>query len=150
ANSAGSDPGSPNRRGSVSVAGIRVLFAVAGAYDFLIGLAFLVNGSGIFDAAGVPPPNHWGYLQFAALMLMTFGAMFFVVAADPLANQNLIPFGMLLKGRYVALVAWYWARTDVPTLFKPFAVIDALMLVLFGLAYRELRRGAGLSRSQPA
>ena len=116
---------------------IRALFAVAGLYDLLIGLAFLFLGPRIFDAAGVPQPNHWAYLQFSALLLLVFGVMFFAIARDPVANRNLIPFGILLKICYSGLVAYYWATTDCPLLFKPFAIIDAVMLVLFVLAYRK-------------
>jgi len=119
---------------------IRVLFGIAGAYDFLLGLAFLGYGPSLFEAAGVPPPNHWGYLQFASLLLMTFGVMFFAVAASPKANRNLIPYGILLKLSYTAVVAYHWAVSDVPLLFKPFAIIDAVMLVLFAVAYGELGR----------
>jgi hypothetical protein len=35
----------------------------------------------------------------------------------------------------VGLVLYYWVTSDCPTLFKPFAVIDAVMLVLFVPAY---------------
>lgn len=114
---------------------VRALFLVAGAYDFVIGLAFLFFGPQIFVAANVPPPNHWGYIQFAALLLIVFGLMFFTIARDPDANRNLIPFGMLLKLSYVGIVAYYWSTTGCPTLFKPFAVIDAAMFVLFWWAY---------------
>jgi hypothetical protein len=124
----------------MSIFYIRLLFAVAGVYDFVIGLAFLGFGPALFEATGVPAPNHWGYIQFASLMLVTFGAMFFAVAASPVANRNLIPFGMLLKLSYVGIVAYYWVATDLPFLFKPFAVVDALMFVLFVVAYRELAR----------
>jgi len=116
---------------------IQSLFVVAGVYDFVIGLAFLFFGPQIFAAASVPPPNHWGYIQFAALLLVVFGLMFFAVARDPVANRNLIPFGMLLKLCYAGVVAYYWFTTDCPMLFKPFAVIDLVMFVFFLWAYRE-------------
>jgi hypothetical protein len=116
---------------------IRVLFSVAGLYDFLIGLGFLGFGPQLFDAAGVPPPNHWGYAQFGALMLMVFGLMFFAVASDPARNRNLIPYGMLLKLSYTGLVAYYWVTTDCPLLFNPFAVVDSIIFVLFFAAYRK-------------
>jgi hypothetical protein len=114
---------------------VRLLFALAGAYDFIIGLAFLFFGPQIFDTTGVPHPNHWGYIQFGSLLLVIFGIMFFAVAYNPVANRNLIPYGMLLKLSYTGLVAYYWITTDCPLLFKPFAVIDAVMFVLFFLAY---------------
>ena len=65
--------------------------------------------------------------------------MFFAVAYDPVANRNLIPYGMLLKLSYSGLVAYYWATGFCPFLFKPFAVIDAVMFVLFLLAYISCR-----------
>jgi len=114
---------------------VRLLFAVAGLYDFLIGLVFLFFGPQLFEATGVPPPNHWAYIQFGSLLLIIFGIMFFAVAHDPVANRNLMPFGMLLKLSYAGLVAYYWVTTDCPMLFKPFALIDAVMFVLFLLAY---------------
>jgi len=118
---------------------VRLLFLIAGLYDLVIGVAFVGFGPQIYDAAGVPHPNSWAYIQFGALMLVIFGVMFLAVAYAPLANRNLIPFGVLLKISYVAIVAYYWVQLgDVPMLFKPFAAIDAVMLVLFLLAYAKI------------
>jgi hypothetical protein len=116
-----------------------VVFAVAGVYDLVLGLGFFAVGPQVFEAAGAQPPNHWGYVQFAALLVATFGLMFLAVAARPQANRNLIPYGVLLKLSYV-VVAFHWATGGVPGLFKPFAVIDAVMLVLFVAAYQTLRQ----------
>lgn len=121
----------------MAIAKVRLLFAIAGTYDFVIGGVFLFFGTQLFDAAKVPQPNHWAYIQFGALLLMVFGTMFFAVARDPVANRNLMPYGMLLKLCYSGLVAYYWVTTDCPLLFKPFAMIDATMLVLFFVAYRR-------------
>jgi hypothetical protein len=117
---------------------VRLLFGIAGVYDAAIGLAFLCLGAQIFEATKVPPPNHWGYVQFGSLLLIIFGIMFFAVAYDPSVNRQLIPYGMFLKISYTGLVTYYWVMTDVPFLFKPFAVIDGIMFVLFFLAYRKL------------
>lgn len=121
----------------MSLSLIRALFLAAGVYDFVIGVAFLVAGPKIFEMASVPPPNHWGYIQFCALLLMIFGAAFLAVARDPVSNRNLIFYGILLKMSYVGLVGYYTLTTGCPTLFQPFAVIDAIMLVLFVAAYRK-------------
>jgi len=117
---------------------VRAVFAISGLYDFLIGLAFLLFGVQLFDATGVPQPLHWGYINFGALMLMIFGTMFMAIARDPLANRNLIPYGMMLKVSYCVVASYYWMTTGLPTLFKPFIFIDAAMLVLFWLAYNAL------------
>lgn len=119
----------------MSLSNVRVLFLVAGLYDFLIGLAFLLWGARLFESAGLAQPNHWGFVQFGALLLLIFGGMFLAVANRPLANRNLIPFGVLLKASYVGLVGYYWATTGCPLLFKPFLVVDLVMLVLFVVAF---------------
>jgi len=119
---------------------IRILFAFAALYDFIIGTVFLFFGPRLFGATGVPPPNHWGYIQFGSLMLMIFGLMFFAITYDPIRNRSLMIYGMLLKICYTGLVAYYWITTDCPFLFKPFAIIDGVMFILFLLAYTA-RRG---------
>ena len=112
-------------------------FVIAGLYDLVIGVVFLFAGASIFEAAAVPAPNHWAYIQFASLLLIVFGTMFFTIAADPIAHRNLIPFGMLLKLSYTGLVAYYWVTAECPMLFKPFAIIDGIMFFLFLLAYTQ-------------
>jgi hypothetical protein len=126
---------------------VRLTFLIAGLYDFVIGVAFLFAGRKIFEEAGVPLPNQWAYLYFGCLLLMIFGVMFLAVAYDPIANRNLMPYGMLLKISYVGMVAFYWFYLDYcATLFKPFAVIDAVMLVLFVLAFiKSAAPGVGSS-----
>jgi hypothetical protein len=114
---------------------VRLLFVIAGLYDFVIGLAFLFFGAQLFDAAGVPQPKHWAYIEFGSLLLMIFGTMFLAIACDPAGKRNLIPYGIMLKLSYAGLATYYWTTTDIPMLFKPFAIIDAVMLVLFWMAY---------------
>jgi len=121
---------------------IKLLFCIAGLYDFVLGIGFLAAGPRLFELTGTTPPNHWGYVYFVCLLLMTFGAMFFAVAAAPAANRNLIPFGIMLKASYAGVVGYYWATIDVPSMYKPFAVVDAVMLVLFVVAYLQLGRSA--------
>lgn len=120
----------------MTVANTKILFLVSGLYDLLIGAVFLLFGPQLFTAAGIAAPNHWGYLQFAALELMIFGIMFLVVSRDPAAQHISIVYGLLLKASYVGLTGFYWAKGECPVLFQPFVVIDAIMFVLFLMAYR--------------
>ena len=117
---------------------IRVLFLICAAYDFLIGMAFLTSGPALFDQYNVPPPNHWGYIWFCCLMLMIFGLMFLAVAIRPVANRNLIPYGMLLKLAYVGITGYFWITEGIPWVFKPFLFIDAAMLAGFVWAFVTL------------
>jgi hypothetical protein len=89
----------------------------------------------------VTPPNHVGYVQFPAALLVIFGIMFAVVARRPRENRNLIPYGILLKVSYCGVAGYHWLASGIPSLWKPFVAIDLLFLVLFLLAYRSLGQG---------
>ncbi len=117
---------------------IRLIFVVAALSDILFGLGFLVAGPAIFEWAGIPAPNHWGSIQFAALMLMIFGLMFAAVAYDPVSQRNLIRYGLLLKLSYCGLVGYYCVISIVPSLFRICAIADAIFYVLFLVSYLKL------------
>ncbi|HWA24261.1 MAG TPA: hypothetical protein VG734_01205 [Lacunisphaera sp.] len=110
---------------------IRLLYLVAAAYDGLLGMAFLAAGPAIYAAAGITPPNHWGYIHFAAGILAIFGLMFLMIALRPVENRNLVPYGIMLKVCYVGTVAWHWYNGGVPDLWKYFAVADVAFALLF-------------------
>ena len=82
----------------------------------------------------------FGYVQFPSALLIVFALMFLAVAAAPRRNRNLIPYGVLLKVSYCAVAFYYWFTIDVPSIWKPFAVIDLAMAVLFIWAYMALRK----------
>ena len=121
---------------------ISALFYFAAAYDGLLGAAFLAAAPAVFARFGVTPPNHWGYVQFGAALLVTFALMFLAVARNPAANRNLIPYGILLKVSYCAVVFGYWGTSGIPDLWKPFAVCDLVFMAAFAWAYASLRPAA--------
>lgn len=118
---------------------VRVLFAIAAIYDLALGVFFLVAAPWAYETAGVTPPNHWGYIHFPAALLIVFGFMFFAIAARPNQNRNLIPYGVGLKVAYCAVVFGHWFAAGLPGMWKPFAVVDLVMAVLFLWAYAALR-----------
>jgi len=81
-----------------------------------------------------------GYVQFSAALLVIFGLLFLNVAISPRRNRNLIPYGILLKVTYCSVVLYYWVTGDLPGMWKPFCVIDAVFLVLFVWAWIVLGR----------
>jgi hypothetical protein len=115
---------------------ISILFAIAALYEGLIGLVFLLAPVRVFHWAGVPPPNHFGYVRFPAALLVVFGVMFFQIARNPERSRNLIPYGMALKASYCIICFYYWLKEGIPNLWKPFAIADLLFLLLFAWAYR--------------
>jgi len=121
---------------------IRVLYLISAAYDGLLGLAFLVAGPQIYAQAAITPPNHWGYVHFAAGILVVFGYMFLKVALHPAENRNLIVYGILLKVCYVGTVGWHWLQAGLPDLWKYFAVADAVFAGLFFWSWLALNSAA--------
>ena len=117
---------------------ITTLFLTAAAYDGILGMAFLLLPANIFEWFNVTPPNHPGYIEFPALLLVSFAVMYGAIARNPVANRNLIPYGMLLKVSYCAVVFGHWIRSGIPNLWKPWAVADLVFLVLFYAAWRRL------------
>lgn len=118
---------------------VKALFVVAGIYEGLLGLAFLTFPLQIFEMFAVEPPNHLGYVQFPALLLVVFAVMFFKVASDPLKYRELIPYGCGLKMSYCGLVFYYDMSGGIPAMWIPFAWADLAFLVLFVLAWKETR-----------
>ncbi len=119
---------------------IALLFCLSGCYDGLLGLAFLFFAGTLYEFFGVTPPNHYGYVQFPALILIVFAVMFFQIARDPGKNLNLMPYGILLKVAYCAVVFWYWISSPLPDMWKPFAVLDAVFGILFLWGYLRIRK----------
>ena len=115
---------------------IKPLFIVAGLYDAVLGLAFLVAPGRLFDAFDVAPPSHMAYVQFPALLLLLFAAMFFQIAANPTARRELMLYGCGLKIAYCATVIWDQNSTGVPSMWVPWAWADLVFLVLFVMAWR--------------
>ncbi len=118
---------------------ISPLFWLAAAYDGLLGLAFLAVPGRLFDLCQVTPPNHVGYVQFPAALLLVFGLMFVAIALDPTGRRQLIVYGILLKAAYCGVAGFHWAVAGIPGMWKPFVVIDLVMGVLFAWAYFAAR-----------
>jgi hypothetical protein len=127
---------------------VSTLFIIAALYDGVLGLAFLVAPAALFTAFAVTPPNHFGYVQFPAALLLIFAIMFAVIAKDPVRNRCLIPYGMLLKVAYCGTAFGYWFTSGIPFMWKPFAVCDLVFLALFAWTYQTLGRTA--EREPPA
>ncbi|RPI78748.1 MAG: hypothetical protein EHM42_13180 [Planctomycetaceae bacterium] len=124
----------------MNVTTIRGLFTLAALYDGILGLLFLVAPAWAFTQFGITPPNHFGYVQFSAALLLIFSLMFLRIAQQPHQQAPLILYGILLKLAYCGVAFGYWFTTDIPWIWKPFAVIDLVMLGLFAWAWKLLHK----------
>ena len=118
------------------------MFYLVAVYDGLLGAGFLLAPLRLIEWAGDTPPYHPAFVQFPAILLVVFAVMFVQIALDPVRNRNLIPYGIGLKLSYCGVVFKYWVTTGVGSMWKPFAVIDAVTAVLFLWAYVSLKQDA--------
>lgn len=110
---------------------VKGLFLVAAIYDGVLGLVFLFKPGLAFELFEVVPPNHFGYVQFSAILLLIFAAMFLRVAREPMANRFIMLYGIGLKAGYSGLVFYYMLTTGVPAMWVPWAWADLVFLLLF-------------------
>ena len=96
------------------------------------------------------PPNHLGYMQFPAALLIIFASMFVAVAWRPGRNANLILYGIRLKAAYCATVL-ATGRRGCRRSGSRSRECDLLWILVLGWAWRVLRPGlserAGCSRA---
>lgn len=119
---------------------MRLLFVVAGIYDGVLGIAFVLFPFNLFEWYDVPPPNHEGYVRFPALLLVLFGILFFQIATNPRKHRALILYGCGLKLAYCSTVFGYHVTEGVPSMWLPWAYADLVFLALFLWAWKSLGR----------
>jgi len=117
---------------------IKAIFYVSAVYDGFFGVMGLISPNLAFRIFEVTPPNHPGYVQFPAILLLIFGWMFFQLARDPVGKRDLLPFGIALKVGYSGLVFYYLLTTGIPAMWVPWAWIDLGFLVVFVMLWRQL------------
>lgn len=118
--------------------GISVLFAIAALYDAALGVAFIFFTNKVYEFGKVTPPSHPGYVQFPAALLLVFALMYVAIAICPTRNRNMIPFGILMKLAYAAVVFYYWlgvGASGIPDMWKPFAICDLVFAAFFVWAF---------------
>lgn len=119
---------------------VKTLFVTAALYDGTIGLLGLLFPGLAFQIFEVTPPNHFGYVQFPAILLMIFAAMFYRVARDPIANRFIMLYGAALKAGYSGLIFYYQLTTGIPAMWVPWAWVDLVFLILFLICWHYTGR----------
>lgn len=118
----------------------KILYNIAGAYDFILGALFLGFSSQLFQLLDIVPPNHYGYIHFPALLLMIFGFMFFRIAKKPKQNKGLIIYGILLKISYCSVVFGHYVFDTIPSVWVIMGVCDFVFLLAFIWSYRTIAK----------
>ena len=121
---------------------IRLPFWASAVYDIVLGVAFLFAAKTIFERFGVPLPNHAGYIQFPAIILILFGIMFARIAQEPVRLRELMWYGIGLKVAYAGTVFYHHLTTGIPSMWLPFAYVDLVFLVAFIAAWKATKPSA--------
>jgi hypothetical protein len=119
---------------------VKIIFLVAALYDGVIGIMGIFLPDLAFQIYEVTPPNHLGYIQFPAFLLLIFAAMFYRVAQDPISNRFIMLYGVALKGGYSGLIFYYMLTTGIPAMWVPWAWADLVFLVLFLISWSHTGR----------
>jgi hypothetical protein len=117
---------------------VKILLILCGLFDGVVGAVFAIAPAAMFRTFGVVPPNHYGYVQFPALLLIIFAVIFFRAAAAPVQRRDTILYGVALKASYSGLVFWYQLHGGVPSLWVPWAWADTAFLVLLLIAWASV------------
>ena len=118
---------------------IRWMLVATGVYDAALGAAFLVAYPAIYARMGIPPPNHPGYVQFPAALVLLFGVAFLIAASAPSRHRDILAMGLFLKLSYAGVVLGHWFLGSIPALWTPFGWADLVFAVLFALALASVR-----------
>ena len=116
---------------------IRMVFGAAGIYDGILAIAFITMPEAIFSHYQVEPPNHLGYVEYPAMLLLIFAIMFFRIAFNPVKCRELMLYGCALKFSYTFLVFRYVMTTGIPSMWVTWAWIDGAFLILFVAAWYQ-------------
>lgn len=125
----------------------RSLFAIAAAYDVLLGITFTFFPARAFDALGIREklPAFGGYLTLLGAFVFVIGIAYFLIASGDLQrNRDLILVGTLYKLAYSATAFYYWLTGNIPhAIFVAlFGVADAVFFILMAECYWFLKQEA--------
>ncbi len=123
----------------MSLKTIKSLFIISALYDFILGVIFLIGFKQVYNYFNIVLPNHDGYVQFGAALVVIFGIGFWFVAQDPQRNRDIIKMGILLKLSYSGVAFYHAALGNLPGIWLPFAWFDVIFLILFVIALKALK-----------
>lgn len=120
----------------------KILFLVSALYDFILGFAFLFFYKQIFALLRMNLPENPSYLTFAALTIMFFGVLLFMIYLDLKNSRRMILYAIFFKFSYIATVIYYYvvvgkAYVDFP--FRLFAFFDLIFALLFLESLRNIK-----------
>ena len=113
------------------------VFTIAGIYGIVVTtpLFFLEHRIG----QDSPPITHPEYFYGFAGLVIAWQIVFLMIGRDPLRYRCLMLVGIVEKFSFVIPVPILFALGRVPPSIFGFALVDAVLAILFGMAYWKTR-----------
>ena len=108
----------------------RILFIVAGLYNFAAGLMPLLAPAHSLVYAGLPPDTRLFMVQSMGALLTTFGIGYFMVARD-LSLRPIVWLGVIGKSIFVAIIVIHYTSQSISFSVAAPGIGDALFVALF-------------------
>lgn len=120
----------------------KILYFIAGCYDFTLGFAFLFFYRQIFYFLGMNVPENPAYLTFCAFLILFFGVLLFMISFNIKNTRRMIFYSIFIKFSYVATVVYYYllvGKEYVDFPFRLFAYFDFIFALLFLESLRYIK-----------
>jgi hypothetical protein len=123
----------------------RVVFSIAAIWGVLLltPLYFLFDRIGVADP---PPITHPGFYYGFVAVSLSWQVLFAVIALDPVRAVPIMPVALLEKFGYATTVIVLYVQRRMDAGDLVFAGADAVLGVLFLVAFLRLRRAPHRSR----
>lgn len=110
----------------------KAFFLVAALYDAILGALFFLLYGPIFELFEIALPNNTSYIHLTAGFIFVQGVGYWFVYRNMLRNVDLVKLGVIYKGIYTMVAAYYLATGQLLSqVFAWFAVFDLLFLLGF-------------------
>ena len=108
-----------------------VLFAVAAAFNFLMGVPLLLVPTWMASAVGMMVPDDLLFHRIAGALIACFGGLYAFIANDPIRYRPLAALGAIGKATAVVVFTQAWLAGKVPSPAYALALGDLAFVVGF-------------------
>ena len=116
----------------------RGLFVSAAWFNWLAGVPLLVATRPVAALMGLQLNATAAlFIQITAGVVVVFGAVYWLIARDPVRYRVYIPLGIVLKAYFVVVVHGWWLSGGIPWPLAALASGDIVFGVLFWRYYRR-------------
>lgn len=125
------------------MAGWTKLFRFAALFNWMAGGPLLLTPATMLAVFGAAAPADLTFHRLSGLLIILFGAIYWLMASDPLRFRPLATIAVVGKLAVFALFAQAWLAGHVPNGPAALAIGDLLFGLAFALFLRRTRTSAG-------